>query len=268
MAEYKLTMTAAEVNARLEAVPNKADLVNGQVPYAQTPRLTGYKTLYVDSSLGSDSNPGTESSPFKTIQAALDSLPKNLGGYGVRIQLAEGEYPEDVSIKGFYNRNEYNYLEIRGAADSSSGYVENNYRVKSIVVGQNASHVSLVGLWIYGKTAGDVGIELATQSVLVSYCTIKNESDALRGVRIGYYGHCLAKLKNVWIDGFSKDGGIGVGVDGGSVSAIHNSKLTNNTVGIAAAISVGGGLITLYNPTYEGNTTDTKTGYGGQIFVG
>ena len=80
----------------------KADLVGGQVPYAQTPHLTSNVTLYVNAFTGSDSNPGTQQAPFKTIQAAVDALPKDLGESRATINIAAGTYEEDVLIQGFY----------------------------------------------------------------------------------------------------------------------------------------------------------------------
>ena len=64
------------LNQRLK---DKADLVDGQVPYEQIPHLANNVTLYVDAATGDDANDGSQEMPFKTIQAAVDSLPKDLG---------------------------------------------------------------------------------------------------------------------------------------------------------------------------------------------
>lgn len=237
-------------------------IVIGNVSYQ---RLTSYKIIYVNAETGDDKNPGTSSKPFRTIQAALDYLPKDLGGYGVLISLAPGEYDEDVSVRGFFNRSEYNYLQIRGATNPGSGYPEATHRVKSISVGQNACHVSLTGLWVYGSNASGRAVSLSTPGVLMDYCTVKNEGGAVQGVIVGYYGHALATLKNIAVDGFTQQG---IAVDGASVVALNGANVINNGVGISTAVSSGGGIAILYNVTYSGNTIDTKQVYGGQIFGG
>lgn len=251
--------------ATQEDLKTKADLAGGQVPYAQTPHLTSSKTIYVDPTLGDDANTGTQSAPFRTIQAALDAAPKDLGGKGLTVLLAPGVYDEDVSVKGFFHRSEYGYLEIRGAANPGSGYPEATHRVKSISVGQNACHVSLTGLWVYGANASGRAVALSTPGVSMDYCTVKNEGDAVQGVIVGYYGHALATLKNIAVDGYPQQG---IAVDGASVVALHGANVTNNGVGISAAFSTGGGILMLHSVTYSGNTIDTKKTYGGQIFGG
>ena len=203
--------------------------------------------------------------PCLLYEAALDAAPKDLGGKGLTILLAPGEYDEDVSIKGFFHRSEYSYLEIRGATNPGSGYPEATHRVKSISVGQNACHVSLTGLWIYGANASGRAVSLSTPGVSMDYCTVKNEGGAVQGVIVGYYGHALATLKNIAVDGYTQQG---IAVDGASVVALHGANVTNNGVGISTAVSGGGGIVTVYNVTYSGNTTDTKQSYGGQILGG
>lgn len=51
----------------------------------------GPLNLFVDSSLGKDTNPGTSIAPFKTIQAAIDSLPKRIR-HPVVINVAAGNH--------------------------------------------------------------------------------------------------------------------------------------------------------------------------------
>lgn len=57
--------------------------------------VTGVKNITV----GSGKN-------FATIQAALDSLPKNIGNQTVTITVDAGTFPEDVNILGFYGAGE------------------------------------------------------------------------------------------------------------------------------------------------------------------
>lgn len=60
-------------------------------------------TYYV-ATTGSDiTGDGTSSKPFKTVQHAIDILPKNSGGHIASIFIDPGTYDEDISISGFGN---------------------------------------------------------------------------------------------------------------------------------------------------------------------
>lgn len=59
-------------------------------------------TLYVNSATGNDTNNGTQSEPYLTLAAALGSLPKDLGGYTVTINVS-GTFSEAFQFGGFHN---------------------------------------------------------------------------------------------------------------------------------------------------------------------
>lgn len=59
-------------------------------------------TIYVSTSGNDAGGDGSQSYPFKTIQHAIDSIPKNLGNRSITINIASGTYPEKVEIAGFY----------------------------------------------------------------------------------------------------------------------------------------------------------------------
>src|SRR5579863_3784987 len=57
--------------------------------------------LYVDGTLGSDSNPGTQALPFKTIgKAASVALANNHKGLGTHVSIAPGPYRESLALSG------------------------------------------------------------------------------------------------------------------------------------------------------------------------
>src|ERR1700721_1365043 len=61
--------------------------------------------LYVDANKGTDSNPGTQTEPLKTISAASAAANSNNDhGIGTRIVINPGIYRETVTIMG----NQYN----------------------------------------------------------------------------------------------------------------------------------------------------------------
>ncbi len=60
--------------------------------------------LYVDASLGSDSNSGAQASPFKTVQAAVNKANYlNEQGIGVKVMVNAGVYRESLNIGSYKN---------------------------------------------------------------------------------------------------------------------------------------------------------------------
>src|ERR1700722_16180851 len=57
--------------------------------------------LWVDTVAGSDSNPGTQQLPFKTIGAATSiAVPNNSQGIGTQININPGTYRESITLTG------------------------------------------------------------------------------------------------------------------------------------------------------------------------
>ena len=79
--------------------------VNGIANFVSDLETVGFlddnKTIYVDYR-GSDENAdGSASHPFKTIQAAINTIPKNLAGHTVTLDIGFGVYEERVLLKNF-----------------------------------------------------------------------------------------------------------------------------------------------------------------------
>ena len=92
-----------------------------------TPVLKAGKTIYVSTTGRDDTGNGSESSPYATIQKAIDSLPKNLGGNTVTINVASGTYnavsgSPIISATKFYN----GMLDIRGPSSSDKAVLNGN----------------------------------------------------------------------------------------------------------------------------------------------
>lgn len=64
--------------------------------------LKGNQTIYVATSGNDASGDGSESYPYKTIQKAIDSIPKDLCGNEITINIASGTYAEEVVISGYH----------------------------------------------------------------------------------------------------------------------------------------------------------------------
>lgn len=110
------------LESNTESLQNILNTVNN-LPNA---RLTSAVTYYVSSS-GSDSNAGTQDAPFKTINHALEILPKDLGGCKARIQ-ALSDISERISISYFFD----GILEINMGGYVLTGGVNGKYVLADI----------------------------------------------------------------------------------------------------------------------------------------
>lgn len=63
--------------------------------------LTSDVTVYVSANGSDVEGDGSLDSPYKTIQKAIDSIPKHLGGYTAEISIASGVYSERIEVNGF-----------------------------------------------------------------------------------------------------------------------------------------------------------------------
>lgn len=141
-------------------------------------------TLYVDSNLGNDTNAGTSVAPFRTLQAAVNAVPKIIM-HKVLISVASGTY-DGVFIDGFEGRipsapaTDYSSLELRGtlvpatlaqgnASGAITGYVAASAGVPAVITdaSQNWAVNALVGKMLQLKSGtGFPGTE-ATPPLLV-----------------------------------------------------------------------------------------------------
>lgn len=111
--------------------------------------LTENINIYVSATGSDTTGDGSELNPYKTIQFAIDSIPKDLGGHTVGINIANGTYPEDMRIIGFSNGVFQIY---NGDGDTLS----DNCKVNSIYAFCNTSEIIIGGFSI--TTVTDTGI--------------------------------------------------------------------------------------------------------------
>lgn len=144
--------------------------------------LTEDVTVYV-SKTGSDADgDGSSVAPFATIQAAVNALPKHLGGRTATINIGEGTYEERVSITGFSGGRlivgeSGRTVVIRGITVNSSSHVTFNISNVTWAAGfsgtifqiTNNSAVSLAsGMTIRCAGSTEVGLGVTNGSMLVS----------------------------------------------------------------------------------------------------
>ena len=61
----------------------------------------GATDIYVSTSGNDTSGDGSESYPYRTIQHAIDSIPRNLDNKEITVHITSGTYTEDVVVSGF-----------------------------------------------------------------------------------------------------------------------------------------------------------------------
>ena len=233
---------------------------NGQVPYAQMPHLTSHQVIYVSPS-GDDSNPGTQQAPFKTIQAAVDSLPKDLGKHTATIQVAEGEYPEDVVISGLYGGTIGSGVYLRGSSS-----LDESRHINTLQIIGNAALIDVSGFYITGNRSGfSVGVDTSDAYLRITKVK-KVAEEAEAGVFIGGWGSATASLNGVQIEGYS----YGLVAAHGAVTNVNAGAITNCAVGIQSGYSGSQtNAIIFLNPgiTFSGNSVDTAKLHSSQIFM-
>lgn len=248
--------------ATQEELKTKADLQDGFVPYEQLPHLTGSKNLFVNAATGSDDNPGTEAAPLKTIQAAIDSLPKDLGAGGGSISVAAGVYDEDVVIRGFYGGRDNDAINIVGATT-----MDDTRNVRSFAIVNTGCVVNLRGMCITGAQSGvAVSVFGAKASLMDLHLKSGGEENAT-GVAVGVWSPAQASIQRCTVEGYSSSGLL---VDRASLVDINATEVKNCGYGIKVGGGASGttGIVILSGVTYEGNTTDTVAVRNGQIFGG
>lgn len=97
----------------VEGATNTYDMVRADSPLAEgTPinralfdnkayTLTSDVSVYVSPSGSDITGDGSSEAPFLTIQAAVDALPKHLGGHTVQFEITNGVYDEYINVVGF-----------------------------------------------------------------------------------------------------------------------------------------------------------------------
>lgn len=205
--------------------------------------LTNNITLYV-STTGSDiTGNGTEDNPFKTIQYALDIIPKDLGGYDATVLVADGRYDERVQIQGYHGGTLY-------IMSKDHTNLNDLCSVLSIAMRSCDATIILKFLNIYTSVNGGIDV-YSSRSAIIQYikCITPNTKNA--GV---YVQNSNANIT----DSVFSNRGYGIVSDNAStVWAAANSGV--NTIGIFANV---GGTIHLAN----NSLFPVKQGFGGTVF--
>jgi hypothetical protein len=213
--------------------------------------LQTYTTYYVATTGSDTTGDGTPAKPYKTIQYAINALPKNLGGFTATINVANGTYVENLYI--------YDYTDgtIIIKSQSYTDTVNDACVIfGSVTIGRTTAFVHINSIKVDIPSA-------SSDSVIIDRCSL---------VRLAYIKVVKSNLSNNAIYA-SSDSSINlisceisnhlraIHVDY-SKAYVSNCTGTGNTYGIYSA---SGGDVRIWGTTPDG-TTKSMTGGGGTIF--
>lgn len=142
-------------------------------------------TLYVNASTGNDTGgTGTDASPFKTISAALATLPSNLGSKTVGLNIAAGTYEDDVVLRGFngvlklYSAGVVNIRSMRVEGCCVYQYGSQTNFKRGIALDYGASYTGQSIMYVSEANSIGISVRNGSRFVLYNTATISNTTSA------------------------------------------------------------------------------------------
>jgi hypothetical protein len=208
--------------------------------------------VYVSTSGNNTSGTGSSDAPYATIQAAINSIPKNLSGCTVTINVASGTYNERVSVVGFTGGTlvigvSGRSVTVRGISINSSSTVELN-------ISNLTKTSSFGGPILHADDGSNVLIASAMQ--------INGNGDGVMGISATNFSSIYANT-GVTV-GVSNCEGAAVGAERCSLVSFDTITGSDNVVGVTA---VRGGIVSYKTESMTnmwGNSADT----GGLVLTG
>lgn len=131
-------------------------------------------TLYVSPTGSDETGTGTSVNPLKTIQRAINIVPKDLGSFVCTINVASGTYNEDVYIRGFHNGSINLYSEKQNTLSTSCN-------VLSIMVGHCTGYVRINGFNLISTTKVPITV-FSTDGAYIYYCQCTFPTSSINGI--------------------------------------------------------------------------------------
>ena len=156
------------------------------------PVLKAGKTIYISTTGNDETGDGSESSPYATIQKAIDSLPKNLGGNTVTINVASGTYnavsgSPIISATKFYN----GMLDIRGPSRSDKAVLNGNISLYECNATVRVIFLKAVGTDLWNDMQFQNGCIYIhnCQNAWINTCDIDGVDKSESGIFVGGQSH-------------------------------------------------------------------------------
>lgn len=214
-------------------------------------RVRSVVTRYVHAITGSDdTGDGTQSKPYKTIQKAINSLPKVLSGYNATINISSGTYNEAVVIDGFAGK-----LLITGVSGAT-------VNVTSLTV--SACTVLISNMTLKATSSGSA-IEVTNGGALLS----TSGNLATHNTSTGTSGVTVTNMSRLYVANTLTATGIGGGsaivCSNGGMAHVYTLAGSNKNNGFEAN---HGGKITYVNSSFTPSGALSATYTGGRIYNG
>lgn len=216
--------------------------------------LTEDTVVYVSPS-GSDADgDGSSIAPFASIQAALNALPRLLGGHTATISIADGTYEERISVDGFSGGKlvigqQGRTVVIRGINVSNSSHVTFNISNVTWAAGFSGTIFSISynsavalgsGMTVRCTGSTEVGVGVTYGSELVSADTVLTVLNCARSaIRLTYGSR--AALYSITGSGNTD---LGLVAEKGAILAYSSTNLSSTGGDVARSggrILYGGG---------------------------
>lgn len=245
----KMTPVSGQANTydmvRADSPVQEGTPINKALFDKKADTLTADATVYVTKSGNDSTGDGTSARPYLTIQAALNSVPKNLGGHIVNIHIGAGTYAGAVDVE-YFSGGRVNLTGNAGAAVVIQGIVT----VREAVVNVENIALTIANNYIYVTECG--WFNLASPATLTCY----GSSHAVY-TRFGSHA-CLGG--NV-VANNTTSSAFRCGEN--STMYLFEPSGSGNVVGMYAQ----GGTI-WYRVNNVVATTDYTTAHGGRVFSG
>lgn len=217
---------------------------NIQYLYDKLPsQLKTQVTLHVTSDGDDTTGDGSAAAPFASIQKALDSLPKDLGGYNVSIMCGRGTYAgfELVNFKG-------GVVSFNSA--NADVYIDGNILISNCDVASITGFGSLIvyGSWIVRNSvvfctdnvtisnSGGLGLIVEQAKVAFTYAFTVTSSSAASGILADYNSE-------VFVESLLIMPGTGTGITADRGGKVAYSSMSNRA-DVETHIARGGRVYT------------------------
>ena len=200
-------------------------------------------TIYVATSGNDASGDGSEDYPFKTIQKAIDSIPKDLENHEITINIASGTYSEEVVVSGFHGGS------LRLSFGSVTITTLSIYESNVIMSGTSLTIAS------NGKTYG-LYVHRASNAIAQLPITINGATNGL----FAGYGSRFAGRNTITINSCTYAATASYAAQL-YVIALEGSKNNNGVMASAGIASIGSIVASMASTLYV-------TAAGGRIYTG
>lgn len=208
--------------------------------------LTQAVTVYVSTSGNDSTGDGTSGKPYKTINKALSTIPKNLGGFSATLNIAAGTYEEVVLVSEFHGGD----IIFGGTAGAV-------VTVKRLIVVRSQLGINNIAFTVW---AGEfIGIDLSRDALLVA-----NTAVLIRSATNGL--HAQTGGTAIFNAGIEINNCTSAAVRIGSMAKVYATALAGG--GSALGISADTGAVFSYASGTINATTATRTATGGRILSG